>query len=122
MALCVTEAKWMVCHLLFPACVYDKSAKSFRKHYPCQETCDLYLGRAKSCWKIWFQLSDLSQGINVTKCIPARSNLRCSWYAKKSSGICQDKAFSNQLCCRKSIVFSGFPLRSKSILNFSLYL
>ena len=94
--LCIAESKWMVCHKFFRECLYDKSAKSFRYFPPCQETCDLYIRRTKSCRKVVGQFLKWNQEAkNVLFKDTFFSN--CSFYPKKSSGNCQDIPLSKQL-------------------------
>ena len=116
LVLCIEKSKWMLCHIMFRACVYDKATKSLRYLPPCQEDCDLYLRKTKSCQELVTQSLDWYR-----KESPCLSEdlffVNCSFYPKKLSGICQDAPLSKQLLFVKKIVF-GFLFAFKSKVDF----
>ena len=116
LVLCIAKSKWMLCHIMFRVCVYDKSTKSLRYLPPCREDCDLYVRKTKPCQEFVTQFLDWYR-----KESPCLSKdlffVNCSFYPKKLSGICQDAPLSKQLLFVKKIVF-GFLFAFKSKIGF----
>lgn len=114
--LCIAESKWMFCHMVFRACVYDNSTKSLRYLPPCQETCDLYFRKSKPCQQFSTQVLDWHHKEDLCL-ITETFFLNCSFYPKKLSGICQDIPLSKHLFLLKKIIF-GFIFAFKSNFGF----